>query len=244
LDNEPNNRIVFDALALYQASFEVRFPEALLLWDHAGAIWTQVVRNRPDLKLKHAEPNKVIFAAVGEQETQLTIELTRLVVSTIRPDKKLEDFATLVDEFTGSAVRYLELADFTRVGLRLSFIKEYDKPEIATSALFGTGLVSMPEGAQFGVSSPPLAAEYYVRRDDGTNGYNFRLKTETVKVDFQPEFGLAAYLKAKTVEKERILLDVDCYVAGSVPVERLLLADWIAQRLHVIRRDSRKFVGG
>src|SRR5258708_11447534 len=142
------------------------------------------------MKLKHADPNKVVFAAVGKRETQLTIELKSLVVSTIHPDKQLEEFAILANDFTAAAVGYLEISTFTRVGLRLSFTRKYEKPEQATSALFGTGLVSMPEGAQFGVSTPPLAGEYYLRRDDGTNGFNFRLKTETGKVNFQPAFGL------------------------------------------------------
>ena len=112
------------------------------------------------MNLKHAEPNKVIFAAIGEQETQLTLELTRLVASTVRPDKKLEEFASLTDHFTEIAINYLKLSQFSRVGLRALFVKEYDKPESATSALLATGLITTPEGVQFGVSSPVLGTEY------------------------------------------------------------------------------------
>ena len=38
-------------------------------------------------------------------------------------------------------------------------------------------------------------------------------------------------------------MDVDCYVTGPVPIEKLQVLDWIAQTFHVIKRDSRKFLG-
>jgi hypothetical protein len=52
------------------------------------------------LKLKHAEPNKIIFGTAQNQESQFLMQPGILTFSTVLPDKKLEQFATVAARFT------------------------------------------------------------------------------------------------------------------------------------------------
>jgi hypothetical protein len=85
LETAAPHKITFDDLSLHQASFEIRYSEALPLWDRSGVMWTEIVRSRPDLKLRHADPSKVTFAVAGSEDTpqeiQVTVELARSIVT-------------------------------------------------------------------------------------------------------------------------------------------------------------------
>jgi len=233
----------FDDLALRQVAFEARYNDALLLWDHSGRIWSQLVLARPELKPSHVEPSKVIFETKTDHEVQLTLEPKRLIVIAVRPDKKLLEFSKLVDQFAEIAADATAISTYTRLGLRVSFWKEYADRESAAEALLTTGSLNIPEGPHFGLSAPIVDPEIAIRREDGKHGFLLRLKAETVTFDFQVPFGLAHFAKREPITIHRVHLDVDCYTQAPVERSQLYISDWIDQTLHVMKRDSQKFFG-
>ena len=233
----------FDDLSLSKAAFEVRYDNAFLLWDRSGSIWTQIILKQPELRVARAEPSKVVFASRGERELQLTLELGRLGVIAINPDKKLSAFTELVTRFTEITTQTLQVQAYTRVGLRVSFFKEYVDREAAAEALLGTRMIQVPAGQHFGLSTPILEPEVSIRKEDGKNGFSLRLKAEAVKFEFEPNFGLSEFAKPQSLEKHRVHLDVDCYLQAPVAPSKFYVSDWVDQTLHVIKRDGRKVFG-
>lgn len=188
-------RLRFDDLRPYQASFEIKFEHALLVWDRSGSLWSAVLRRIPNLKMQRAEPNKVIFASTGEHESQLVAESGRIVASEFNPDRKLTQLTEMASVLTSAAVEALDLVEFTRVGLRVIFIKEVPSQEESARAVFSTGLIKPLQGEKvFGIAKPLTGPEYVVHGEDGKNGFGLGLKAETVEVGFEPNFGLGELL--------------------------------------------------
>lgn len=233
----------FDDLALHQAAFEIRYGNAFLLWDRSGSVWAELLSAQPDLKATHAEPSKIVFARRGDRELQLTVEIRRLVVVAVQPDARLSEFSDIVTRFAEIAVRNLQISVCSRVGLRVSFIKEYADREAAAEALLQTGMLRLPPDPVFGLSTPVVEPEISIRREDSKNGFSLRLKAETITFELDPSFGLAKFIKPESVLKHRIHLDVDSYLQAPIETSKLYFSDWINQTFHVIKRDSRKFFG-
>jgi hypothetical protein len=234
----------FEDLGILSAAFETRFDEALLMWDRAGTLWDQVTKVVPDLKRQHVEPSKVVFSSQNRQELELTAELGRLGVVEHRPDKKLQRFSEIVTKFSDLASSVLELTQYSRVGLRLIFDKQFPTQEAAAESLMSTEIIKASSTVQFGISSPLVQPECSFRREDGKNGFSVRLKAETVKFEFTPAPGWSEFADTISQVKHRVLLDIDCYLQAPVPVERMRFMDWIAQTFHIIKRDGAALIGG
>jgi hypothetical protein len=232
-------KLRFDDLRLFQATFEIKFEHAWLLWDRSGSLWSAVVRKVPDLEMQHAEPNRVVFASTGEQESQMTAEPGRLSVVSFNPDKKLQQVTEMVSALLSSAIEMIGLTQFTRVGLRLAFTKEFPTDQEAANAVLSTGLLRVPRHEKlFGISMAPKAPEYGLHGEDGRNGFNLNLKAETIEAGFRPNFGFGVFFKPMKQTIHRVNLDVDHYLTGPVLAGQFLVTDWINQALHIVRRDG------
>lgn len=139
---------------------------------------------------------------------------------------------------------FLSIRLYSRVGLRVLFAKEYPTREAAAGALLSTGLIQPASEPVFELqSSPWVEPEVSLRKEDSKAGCWFRLKAETLKIEFQPAFGIAKYFQEKSTTKERLILDVDYYLHQAGDATRLQFDEWIKQAFHLIRRDSRKLIG-
>ncbi len=234
----------FDELRLFQAAFEVRFDEALLLWDRAGLLWEQIVKAAPELKRQHAEPNRVVFASSSKPEMEITIELGRLGFVQYHPDKRLETFSDTVSKITNIASAIVEITQYSRIGLRLMFEKEFLTPEAAAEAVLSTGLIRPAERTQFGISAAVSQPDVGFRREDGKNGFYFHLKSETATFDFKPTIGWSEFTEPITKKKHRVNFDIDAYLQAPVSAEMMRFPDWISQTFHIIKRDSVGLIEG
>src|SRR5208337_2226122 len=59
----PNSVPHFDlsSFTLEQCVLEARYPQALTLWDRAGALWRAIQEKWPEIRLVSAEPAKTSF---------------------------------------------------------------------------------------------------------------------------------------------------------------------------------------
>jgi hypothetical protein len=236
--------ITFDDLRLFHAAFEVRFDEALSLWDRAGEVWDRTLKAIGGLKRQHAEPNKVVFASVGAPSVELTAELGRLGVIQHNPDNKLEFLAETSSKFTDIVTGSLDIVQYRRVGLRLMFEKQFQTPEAAAEAVLSSPMITATDEPQFGISSPIVQPEYAFRREDGKNGFSVRFKAETQNFEFTPTMDWTDFAKAISETRHRLSLDIDCYIQAPVSVEKLRFLDWIPSTFHIIKRDGAKVISG
>lgn len=231
-----------DDLDLWRAAFEVRYANAYGIWDEIGGVWAEMVAAFPRLKMKQAEPGKTLFRL--DQAVEVSVELGKLAVVAATPPTGLQEFTELSEAITRIASKRLSIGEYTRVGLRLIFVKEMSDRKVASEAVISTGMIAAPVGQQFGVSGGGLFPEYSIRKEDGKKGYSVRLKAEelTFELDLPIEWrGVAEPVSRKPL---RISFDVDFYTIGVVTTGQFNVSQWISQAAHVIRRDGDTFLRG
>jgi len=220
-------------------AFEVRYPEAYLLWDNAGQVAQDLKARYPVSRLASAEPAKVAFSC-GSQE--LTWQLDRLVVLEHQPEAShFEDFYQLCEDCLDITVHNLGISELNRVGFRPSFAKNFATKEEAGVSLLSTGIVYAPEGKQFNVDALHTYPEYAVRRESEKFGYVLRILVQEVKYEFDPR----PQWRGNVVEprkEQRVTFDLDWYTRAPMPIGALEVKDWLAQIVHAIRRDADRYL--
>jgi hypothetical protein len=226
---------------LKNATFEVRFHECYLHWDRAGSIWTEAVTKWPKLEVIKGEPSTTAFRL--EDSFQLSVHIDRANIIALKPQSTLRDLMEMSDIFIPIVVKRLEIRDFSRVALRLTYFKSYPDKASASSAFVTTQALRIPTGSHFGIEGTPLFPEYSLRLEGESRGATVRMKAVGRKLDFVPPAG-AEGLTPLHEEKYGFEFDVDYFTIASVGIGQISFGDWIKQALHLIRRDSSHFLRG
>ena len=225
---------------LEKSIFEFRYSPSYLHWDKAGFLWNDAQIKWPKLKIKRGEPNATSFTLDNTYEIAVTLEKASVVC--YFPKSDLADFIEKVDYFVGATSKQLDISQFTRVGLRLLYLKPYPNVESASGAFLQAKLLNLPGGLNFGLDGSFSLPEFAVRWEGSAAGVTVRLRTEGRKIDFDPPMGIRE-LEPFHQEKFVLVYDIDYFTKGTLTVGQFRTQDWISNVLHVVRRDSRKFLG-
>lgn len=107
--------LTFSDFQPVQAVFEVRYPEAFLLWDRAGKLARQFQASYSLSRLTSAEPGKVVF--VEDRTREVIWQLDRLSVRDHQPGSpSLEEFFGLCEDCLRITTEALEVQELKRVG--------------------------------------------------------------------------------------------------------------------------------
>lgn len=222
--------------------FEIRYPEAYLLWDRAGETAQELRESHEITRFISAEPAKIAFVVEGTKE--VTWALTAMSVADHQPKSATyEDFFQLCKDCYEIAVRNFSVTELKRVGFRSTFSKRFDNKEAAVAALLDANLIYIPEGKKFNVNATSRNPEYAVRCEDEKFGYLLRLLVQEIKYEFEPP----PQWRGKFVEstnEQRLTLDIDYYSRATIPVGSLSVSEWLSQVSHSIRRDSDLYLIG
>lgn len=223
--------------ALESAAFEVRYENALMLWDRAGTTWTEVEQALPGLKLIGAEPAKTAFQL--DRRFQMTVALEMANVIAVKPSKQdlEEQLPKIADEVIDSMVRNLRIRAFTRVGFRLTFHREYKSQALATTAVLGVGLLNVPSDETGIKAAALIRPRATFRWDNESEGCMVQVYAEKRKVEVQPAFGVPDY-EPYVKETEIAVVDLDGYVTGIIPAHALKPSEWISQTSRRLRRQG------
>ena len=217
------------------STLEIRYPFALALWDKSGLLWQSIQENWPDITLVHAEPTKTSFR-LGK--TVLIVELEAARITTIEPDRSLDDFAKMARDFVTAAISYLKIPLLKRIGFRTYYSREFKDREEAAAAFFSLGLVKVPKTKKFEAGDFPVNPQYVLRWESEAKGTLVQLRAETRKLDYEPPAELAEFAKPVHSEKNVIVLDVDYYTVGSAEPGQVDIAEWLRHGLHIVHRDT------
>ncbi len=228
-------------LTLFHAAVEVRYPPAYLLWDRSGHLWSKLGLQFQGLRMLAAQPIETLFRL--DSDVQFAARLENAALDAFKPNRTLTQFCEHAGRFFPLVVEMLEIAEFSRVGCRLMYTKEYPSVEEASAALLECGVLKWPEGKHFNHSGKPVRPEWAFRWADGETGVHIRLRVDERKYDFVPPLIWEGPLPDK---KDHVALtyDVDWYTEAPVLVTQLLFEDWIHQCVHLTNRDSDAFLGG
>ncbi len=228
------------AFRLEQATFEIRFPTALQLWDRAGAVWQAIEKKIPDIVLAHAEPARTVFRAAN---STLTIDLESARITTTAPERSLEDFSKQARDFVATVVQSLGITIFKRIGFRPVYFRDYVSRDAAATGFFSLRLLRVPEDKCFEISDHPVNPQYAVRWESDSKGVYVQVRAETRKLDFDPPPEVIGHIEAVHKEMHGVTLDLDYYTVAAALPGQFDAVEWLRHAMHLVNRDTRYIFG-
>jgi hypothetical protein len=144
-------------LTLFSAAVEVRYAPGYLLWDRTGNLWAKFDLYFPGLRMLLVQPNQALFRLANDFE--FTVGLESAMLTAFKPKSTLAQFSEHAGYFFPLVVEMLEIGEFSRVGCRLMYTKEYPSAEDASTALLDSGVLRWREGKHFNHSGRPVRPE-------------------------------------------------------------------------------------
>lgn len=228
-------------LSLRSSAFEIRYPNAYRLWDAAGSIWADAEARWPDIEVKDAKPNLTKFQIGNRIEMSVQLDRSHVVMAgAIQDEDELVRYANFIVE----SVRQLGVEKFTRIGLRLTFLKQYKTVSEAVDAFISTRMLSVPSGKHFGFDIDSVFPEFTMKLEGGALGCTGILKVQTRTAGVEAPFGEEDMIKSEKTERHELAFDCDYYTRVDTLVGQFNPELWITQSVRVIRRDSKAFLGG
>lgn len=227
-------------LKLTQATMEIRFDNAYILWDRAGLVWSKTSSIWSNLKMGKAEPMVTTFLV--DDRYELSVQLGKAHFIDMLPSSSLKEFMTNADLFVSLVVDSLEISEFTRLGFRLLYSKKFKDKTEAANALMSTNMVSIPSGKHFNIEGKILMPKYSMRWEGESTGVRVSLTAQDKKIDLDVNPGIEE-LTPVHVERSEVIYDIDYYTMKNTKKGQLNVKEWISQAYHLVKRDSNVFMG-
>lgn len=230
----------FDHLTLKQATFEIRFDDAYILWDRAGLIWSEAKSKLPDMKLIAATPNEVKFMLENRFEFSLNLDKAHII--DMKPSSSLKDFQEHADFFIDLVTNSLSLNTYSRIGFRLIYRKDFPDKFMAASALLSKKLIFVPENKLFNIQGTTLMPRYSIVWEGDSSATKVTIAAQNKKIDLDIPPSIEE-ISPVHLEKSEIIFDIDYYTLKNISKGQFNTKEWIQQIYHIIKRDSRSFLG-
>lgn len=234
--------MILDSFKLSSVIFQIQYSEGYEIWDHAGAISRKLCNIWPDLKFSKARPEQQILTGKGVT-TDTTLQKATI---TLLGEKSLDQ--RKIDQLTETFEVWrdlLKLDDLKRVSTRAIYIKELPSLKEANAEQIALNIARWPSGKVFDqpIESEKNGFELRYRFEDDNSFSILTLKTEQViyEVELDPNFIEDSEHK---VTKNRVVIDFDRGLLGSVKAAKFRMEDWIKGYQHILRRDIEKVIMG
>ncbi len=236
------NRIEFSTFKFERIIFQLKYPPAPLIFDKTGKIWKENLVIFPTLKIISAEPNKSSF--VIDRDAELFCEIDNFRISYYEPKASLTEFIGVAKPFYEICTRVLEIEEFSRLGLRLYFFKEFDSIEQASEIFAKSNLLKLPSSSEFmdiegKVSLPDMA---FIWENDNL-GCMVHIKVESRKLRLEAPLNFR-FIQPTLQSQHGILIDVDYFTKSSVTASQLEIETWIKQGIQRIKAQIDRFISG
>jgi len=189
-----------------------------------------------------ANPGMTKF--VLDDRFQMVVQLDKCYVIDNRASSTLADFMETGEILVNCVTTNLELSKFTRLGFRLTYIKDFADKTSAAEFLIGTKMMAIPEGKHFNIEGKVLMPRYSLVWEGESTGIRSILEVQSQKIDLEPQIEVIDEIPPFHVEKHRFIYDVDYYTLQPTSRGQLNVKEWISQAYHLIKRDSKVFFGG
>lgn len=226
---------------LIQATCEIRYPQAPLVFDRTGHVFHSLGKKLTNLHNDGAAPTQTTMTA-DEGTAVIELNSSRFVADAVFSTGDLESFASNCKTFFDLVINELELTFFTRVGLRILFSKQFPTRAESVERLNTLKIVNNDAAApvvRFGASAK--IGEVLFRWQGNDLGTTFHLTAEdgAINAKFPPGLGLDSSINK---EYHRLLLDIDYYTVSIVQREQWDAAEWITQAARMVRKETDKLL--
>jgi hypothetical protein len=228
-------------LMLNQATMEIRYDNAYILWDRTGLIWSEVSSKLPKLKMNDVNPNLTKFLL--DDRFELAVSLDRSHCIDKRASSSLSEFSETSENFLNVVIKCLEVSKFSRLGFRLTYIKEFPDKASAAEYLISKKVITVPSGKHFGINGKILLPRYSLMWEGESTAARIILEVRSQRIDLETDIE-AEEIKPVHLERHQFVYDIDYFTLQPTSKGQLNIKEWISQAYHLVRRDSRFFFGG
>jgi hypothetical protein len=222
---------------LESITMEIRFGEALLLWDRAGDLWTEVSKKLPGMKLQAADPRMQQFYL--NDDFELVLELKRAFVSQIRPGDDLARFSEVTTVAFDQIAKSLTIVDYSRVGFRALYWKETKDATEALELMTSSGVCLPPGHTHMLKDMQHTELEMRSQYESKTYGLSIAVRTQARTPSFNIPISARHAVTAKTDKSFGVQQDFDYYTCGITASEQLRPKVWIEQAMKAGKRGLR-----
>ncbi|HBH86766.1 MAG TPA: hypothetical protein DDY17_04075 [Syntrophaceae bacterium] len=227
-------------LKLRQAAIEIRYDNAYTLWDRAGRIWSRASSEWSNLKMIEAAPNITKFILNDRMELQVKLDRAHLI--DLKASSSLKEFIEIAEIFVDIVAISLDISRFTRLGFRLTYYKNFPDKASAANVLLACKKLVVPEGKHFNIQGKVLLPRYSLLWEGESTAIQVTFAAQDRKIELDISPGIEE-LESVHMEKHEIVYDIDYYTLNHISKGQLNVKDWIEQTYHLIKRDSRVFMG-
>ena len=235
-----NDSLSLSNLKLLQATIEIRYNNAYLLWDRSGLIWSKASSKWVNLKIVKADPMVTNFLIDDRYEASVQLEKAHFI--DLKPSSSLKEFIANAELFVTLVADTLDLTEFTRLGFRLIYYKRFNNKVEAADSLISTKMINVPSGKHFNIEGKVLTPKYSLKWEGESMGVRVELSAQNKKIDLDVKPGMEEIAPVH-VERFEIVYDIDYYTLKNTTKGQLNVKDWISQSYHLIKRDSKVFMG-
>lgn len=232
--------MILDEFKLSNTIFQIQYPDSFGLWDRAGAISKQLNKIWPNLKIAEGQPQQ---QTLNSKEVNIQTGLNKSTITLVGEKSFDHQKVKQVKESFELWRSELELVNLSRVSTRVMFIKEFPTMRDANAFVFNMNLAQWPESKVFDQpqDSELNSIELLYRFEDDESFSVLRVRAEklTFEVDLDPQYVENPEIR---VTKNRVIIDFDRGLLGSVAAEKLLVDEWFKGYNHILRRDIDKVI--
>ena len=219
-----------------QLVFEVRYDDAFLLWDCAGRTNAELAKIWPGTRLDEASPNQ---QSIKSDKLSIVTGINSSRVVLICPTTIVQ-YSDQLAETIKLWIEFLGISEFTRIGTRVIYDREYDSEESVNSAIIDLGLVNYPAAPFFNHKEKPFASDIRLLWKDEVSQTQILIKAERHQLEIG---GLPSNPLQKEVRiSDHLLVDVDRSTHGLVEVAKFRVSEWMNGVRHLIARDLPKLL--
>jgi hypothetical protein len=234
----PSNSLDLSSFKKKSITFEFRYEPAYLLWDRAGAVWSNLKQNWANLQVIDAKPNLTSFRVGEEFALEIGIDKAHITFFGL----KHLDVAEPFEQFLYIVRKTLELKTYSRLGYRVIYEKKFKTKEDSTQLFKDMGVVNFPQGQLFNIAGEVYNPELSYKWEDEKIGLRVLLKSVVQNVKFDAPPGIEE-LQTIDIENNLLIVDFDYYTKAETTPGQIKLSEWIKQIVHFINRDSKYFLG-
>lgn len=224
-----------------QIILEVRYEQALPLWDRAGQVWEAIGRNFKSFKIQSAAPNEAVF--FGDNRFTMAVSLERASITDHRPQGTPETTFDVFKSFTDAAISTLGVRALSRLGNRYVYALECKSREDMAERLRQALPGLIPPRPLFSFEPKEFAPSLVLESNDGALAGIFRLHQREQSINFQPPpDALASGVERIERTVFAVVLDFDFSTRKTMAVESFETKSWLQGTYKTMTRDVDGFL--
>jgi hypothetical protein len=218
-----------------QLIFEIRYENAYQLWDCAGVTTQELIEIWPGSTLNDGQPNQ---QSIKSDKTSLTtgINTSQIVINY---PKTIIEYSNQIEETLKVWVKHLKITNFTRVGTRVIYSKNFSDTKLADKAIVDMGLIKYPNLPFFNFTTLPSVSDLRLYWEEENSQTQILLKSEHQQIEVS---GFDEQEERQINSKHYAILDIDRATKGTIELSKFKAHEWLDGVKHIISRDIDKFL--